>query len=223
MAKKRILTFWVIGIILLMQGGLLLAEGVDPLKSIPQDQRVLEWRKERDEFFKTHERSPLPPREKKNFRGLKYFPFDSKYVYYAEIERYIFHINNPRYYATFLTNKGTNKRYIRYGKVHFKLDGKDCSIEIYKSILSDSLFIPFKDETNGKETYEGGRYIDAEILPGYKMVLDFNMAYHPSCAYNEKFICVLPPKENILAIPIRAGERNLSLIKSKGNFSKART
>lgn len=223
MAKKRILTFWVIGIILLMQGTLLLAEGVDPLKSISQDQRVLEWRKERDEFFKTHERSPLPPREKKNFRGLKYFPFDSKYVYDAVIERYIFHINNPRYYATFLTNKGTNKRYIRYGKVYFRLDDKDYSIEVYKSILSDSLFIPFKDETNGKETYEGGRYIDAEILPGYKMVLDFNMAYHPSCAYNEKFICVLPPKENILAIPIRAGERNLYLIRSKGNFSKART
>jgi uncharacterized protein (DUF1684 family) len=223
MAKKRNVAFLVIGIILLIQGTHLLAEEVDRLKSIPQDQRVTEWRKERDEFFKNHERSPLPPREKKNFRGLTYFPFDPKYVFYAGIERYIFHINNPRYYATFLTNKGTNKRYIRYGKVRFRLDGKDFSIEVYKSILSDSLFIPFKDETNGKESYEGGRYIDAEILPGYKMVLDFNMAYYPSCAYNEKFICVLPPKENILAIPIRAGERNLNLIKSTGNFSKARS
>jgi uncharacterized protein (DUF1684 family) len=223
MMGKRILAFLVIGIILFMQRTLLLAEEADHLKSIPQDQRVTEWRKERDEFFKNHERSPLPPREKKNFRGLKYFPFDPKYVFYAGIERYIFHINNPRYYATFLTNKGTNKRYIRYGKVRFRLDSKDFSIEVYKSILSDSLFIPFKDETNGKETYGGGRYIDAEILPGYKMVLDFNMAYYPSCAYNEKFICVLPPKENVLAIPIRAGERNLSLIKSTDNFSKARS
>jgi uncharacterized protein (DUF1684 family) len=75
--------------------------------------------------------------------------------------------------------------------------------------LSDNLFIPFKDLTNGKETYEGGRYIDAEILPGYKMILDFNMAYHPSCAYNEKFICALPPRENMLDIPIKAGEKNL--------------
>jgi uncharacterized protein (DUF1684 family) len=223
MAKKRKFTFLVIGIILLIQGTPLLAEEVDRLKSIPQDQHVMDWRKERDEFFKTHERSPFTPKEKKNFKGLKYFPFDSKYVCYAEIERYIFHINNPRYYATFLTNKGTNKRYIRYGKVRFRLDGKDFSIEVYKSILSDSLFIPFKDETNGKETYGGGRYIDAEILPGYKMTLDFNMAYYPSCAYNEKFICVLPPKENVLAIPIRAGERNLSLIKSTDNFSKARS
>jgi uncharacterized protein (DUF1684 family) len=217
MAKKRILIFLVIGIILLMEGTLLLAEEADPLKSIPQDQRVTEWRKERDEFFKSHERSPLTPNEKKNFRGLKYFPFDPKYVFYVGIERYIFHINNPRYYATFLTNKGTNKRYIRYGRIYFNLDDKDYSLEVYKSILSDSLFIPFKDKTNGKETYEGGRYIDAEILPGYKMVLDFNMAYHPSCAYNEKFICILPPKENVLAIPIRAGERNLKLVKPTGN------
>jgi uncharacterized protein (DUF1684 family) len=223
MAKKRNFTFLVIGIILLMQGTHLLAEEVNRLKSIPRDQRVMDWRKERDEFFKTHERSPLTPKEKKNFKGLKYFSFDPKYVFYAGIERYIFHINNPKYYATFLTNKGTNKRYIRYGKVRFRLDGKDFSIEVYKSILSDSLFIPFKDETNGKETYEGGRYIDAEILPGYKMVLDFNMAYYPSCAYNEKFICVLPPKENVLAIPIRAGERNLNLNKSTGDFSKARS
>jgi uncharacterized protein (DUF1684 family) len=89
------------------------------------------------------------------------------------------------------------------------LDGKEYAIEVYKSILSDNLFIPFKDKTNGKETYEGGRYLEAEILPGYKMVLDFNMAYYPSCAYNKNFICVLPPKENIIEVGIRAGERNL--------------
>src|SRR4030067_3576546 len=187
MAKKRKFTFLVIGIILLIQGTPLLAEEVDRLKSIPQDQHVMDWRKERDEFFKTHERSPLTPKEKRNFKSLKYFPFDSKYVCYAEIERDIFHINNPRYYATFLTNKGTNKRYIRYGKVRFRLDGKDFTIEVYKSILSDSLFIPFKDETNGKETYEGGRYICAEMLPGFKMVLQLNLSYDASCAYHVNF------------------------------------
>jgi len=173
-----------------------------------QEKTVLEWRKERDEFFKTHERSPLSPTEKRVFKGLRYYPFNSMYVFSGEIQRYNFHINNPDYYATFLTNKGTNKRYIRYGRFHFQINGKEYVIQIYKSILSDLLFIPFKDKTNGKETYEGGRYIDAEILAGYRMVLDFNMAYHPSCAYNDKFVCVLPPKENILDIPIRAGEKN---------------
>ena len=174
----------------------------------PQEQQVIEWRKERDAFFETHQRSPLTPEDKKHFKGLKYYPFDPKYVLSGQIQRYILNINNPEYYATILTNKGTNKRYVRYGKFHFQLDGKDYSLEIYKSILSDRLFVPFKDRTNGKETYEGGRYIDAEILEGYKMVLDFNMAYHPACIYNDKFVCVLPPKENSLNVEIRAGEKN---------------
>ena len=138
---------------------------------------------------------------------MKYYPFNDQYVFSGTIERYILHIDNPQYYATFLTNKGTNKRYLRYGKFHFTLNGKQYTLEIYKSILSDTLFVPFKDRTNGKETYEGGRYLDAEILTDYKMVLDFNMAYDPSCAYNEKFVCVLPPQENMLDVEIRAGER----------------
>ena len=196
------------GILLQIQGLVVAGEAGDPMFIPLQEKQILEWRKERDTFFRTHQRSPLTPTEKRNFKGLKYYPFDPKYVFSGQIERYVFHINNPKYYATFLTNKGTNKRYIRYGKFHFKLDGKDYTLEIYKSILSDYLFIPFKDQTNGKESYEGGRYIDAEILDGYKMVLDFNRAYHPSCAYNNKFTCALPPRENILDIEIRAGEKN---------------
>ena len=209
--KKRVMLLILLGFLLPLKftefsiGG---EEKVSESRSL-QEKRVLEWRRERDAFFKTHQRSPLTPQEKRNFKGLKYFPFDTRYIFSGKIERYVFHINNPKYYATFLTNKGTNKRYLRYGKFHFKLDGKEYTVEIYKSILSDTLFIPFKDKTNGEETYGGGRYIDAEILTNYKMVLDFNMAYHPSCAYNDKFICVLPPKENMLGIKIQAGEKNL--------------
>jgi len=205
--RKREVIFLIFGIFFLVEGGALCRaeEGRGALDN--EKNYVMEWRKDRDQFFKTHQRSPLTPAEKKRFKGLKYYPFDSQYVFSSQIERYNFHINNPKYYATFLTNKGTNKRYIRYGKLQFRLNGKDYTIEAYKSILSDMLFIPFKDMTNGKETYEGGRYIDAEILPGYRMMLDFNMAYHPSCAYNERFICALPPKENMLEIEIKAGEK----------------
>jgi uncharacterized protein (DUF1684 family) len=205
MIKRRLL---LTTIFLLLAAIVLAAEGGDSLDLKIQEQKVIEWRKERDTFFKTHQRSPLSPKEKRNFKGLKYFPFNPQYVFSAQIERFIFHINNPKYYATFLTNKGTNKRYIRYGTVHFKLNGKEYSIEIYKSLLSDNLFIPFKDKTNGKESYDGGRYIEAEILQGYQMELDFNMAYQPSCAYNDNFICVLPPRENTLDVEIRAGEKN---------------
>lgn len=208
MNLKRIVLLFLFGTLFLAQGILSRGEYIEQQIISNQEQRVKQWRRERDQFLKTHERSPLSPLEKKNFNGLKYYPFKPQFIFYGEIERFIFNINNPRYYANFLTNKGTNKRYIRYGKFHFMIDGKKYSIEIYKSILSDNLFIPFQDKTNGRETYEGGRYIDAEILPGYKMILDFNMAYNPSCAYNDKFVCVLPPKENILEIAIRAGEKN---------------
>jgi len=208
--KKRRILFILLNLVIfsLSQGFFTVGEGEDQEFLTLQEKRVLEWRKERDEFFKSHQRSPITAQEKRNFKGLKYYPFNPKYAFSGQIERYILHINNPKYYATFLTNKGTNKRYIRYGKFHFNLDGKEYMFEIYKSILGDTLFIPFKDRTNGKETYEGGRYIDAEILPGYKMILDFNMAYNPSCAYNEKFVCVLPPRENTLYIEIRGGEKS---------------
>jgi uncharacterized protein (DUF1684 family) len=205
--KTRNLFIFMIGIFSLMLGTFLFGEGIDPSTIAFQKKRVMEWRRERDEFFKNHERSPLTPKEKRNFTGLKYYPFDPKYIFSGQIERYIFNINNPKYYATFLTNKGLHKRYIRYGKFKFNLEGKEYIIQIYKSILSDALFIPFNDMTNGKETYEGGRYFDAEILTGYKLLLDFNMAYNPSCVYNSKFTCVLPPKENMLNIYIQAGEK----------------
>jgi uncharacterized protein (DUF1684 family) len=206
-ARKCLVTFAIGALLLSMgaswSGG---ADSQDIIKG--ENERVIKWRKERDLFFKTHQRSPLTPIEKKSFKGLEYFPFTSRYYFEGRIDREVFSINDPKYYATFLTNKGTSKRYIRYGKFHFTLDGKDHMLEVYKSILSDNLFIPFKDLTNGKETYEGGRYIDAEILTGYKMVLDFSMAYYPSCAYNDKFTCALPPKENYIDIEIKAGEKN---------------
>lgn len=173
-----------------------------------REKRVMDSRKERDEFFKTHERSPLTPKQKRVFEGLKYYPFNPRYIFFGQIERYHFYINDPNYYVILSTNKGTQKRYIRYGRFNFRIDDKEYAIEIYKSILSDFLIIPFIDKTNGRETYAGGRYIDAEILVSYKMVLDFNMAYFPPCAYNNKLICIVPPKKNILDISIPAGEKN---------------
>jgi len=205
--RKIVLVSLAIGALLLFQGIPRVRGGVLEEEIKSEGQRVVKWKKERDAFFKNHQRSPLAAKDKKSFNGLKYYSFHDQYVFCGTIERYILHIDNPKYYATFLTNKGTNKRYLRYGKFHFTLNGKQYTLEIYKSILSDTLFVPFKDRTNGKETYEGGRYIDAEILTDYKMILDFNMAYDPSCAYNEKFVCVLPPQENMLDIEIRAGER----------------
>ena len=182
-------------------------EAIQTYKQTTRAQQIEEFRKRRDEFFRNHPRSPLKDKRKDDFHGLDYYPIDLRYFFSGKIRRYRFHISNPKYYAEFLTNKGMYKRYVRYGTFGFELDGETYEIEVYKSILSDNLFVPFKDRTSGKETYELGRYVDAEILPGYYTIVDFNKAYYPSCAYNTKYVCVIPPEKNFLDVEIRAGER----------------
>jgi uncharacterized protein (DUF1684 family) len=170
-------------------------------------QAIQSCRKERDHFFKNEPNSPLEESDKIHFKRLNYFPVDLKYRFEGKIQRYIININDPKYYSTFPTNKGPKKRYVRYGKFRFTFEGKEYTLQLYKSILSDAIFIPFYDKTNGHETYEGGRYLDAEILmPGYQIIVDFNLSYNPSCDYNEKFVCVLALEENRLNTEIRAGE-----------------
>jgi len=171
-------------------------------------QAIKDYRERRDEFFKEHPRSPLDDIQRSNFNRLAYYPIDLEFRFEGKIERYKYHIMNPKYYAQFLTNKGVKKRYIHYGRFQFQLDGKDYVMELYKSPGSDHLFMPFRDKTNGDGTFNGGRYLDAEIImPGYKIVLDFNMAYNPSCVYNEKYICIIPPDENNFDVEIKAGEK----------------
>ena len=171
-------------------------------------QQTREYREGRNRFFKEHPRSPLDEAQRSDFQELSYYPINLQYRFEGKIDRYKYHIMNPQYYAQFLTNKGVKKRYIRYGRVRFQLKGDECVIQLYKSPGSDHLFIPFRDKTNGDETYKGGRYLDAEIImPGYKTVIDFNMAYNPSCVYNEKYICIIPPDENNFDVEIKAGEK----------------
>jgi uncharacterized protein (DUF1684 family) len=167
-------------------------------ESIPAIQR---FREEKDRFFKHAPNSPLQEFDRLHFKGLQYFPINPMYRFQGKIERYVININDPKYYGTFQTNKGPKKRFIRYGRFRLVLGGKHYTLELYKSILGDKIFIPFYDKTNGQETYEGGRYVDAEILmPGYRIIIDFNYAYNPSCAYSNKFVCILPLEENRLNI-----------------------
>lgn len=102
--------------------------------------------------------------------------------------------------------------YEKYGELHFTIDGKICKLNVYRSLdlkktdeYKDYLFLPFSDTTNGNETYLGGRYIDLKITDGNTMVIDFNKAYNPYCAYNSKYSCPAVPQENVLDVAIRAG------------------
>ncbi len=186
------------------------SQGLPEISTQAKISRIKAFRKARNEFLTHHPRSPLREEDRKEFSGLDVYPVNLKYVFVGKIDRYHLNIHNPDYYATFPTNKGTNKRYIRYGKFTFELEGKPYTLQLYKSILSDHLFVPFKDRTNGEETYELGRYIDAEILPGYYTIIDFNMAYNPNCMFNEEAVCPIPPEDNFLPMEVKAGEKKLN-------------
>jgi uncharacterized protein len=115
------------------------------------------------------------------------------------------------------TSSGKQKKFFQYGVVDFKLNGVSQHLFIYQSAeliqqekYKDYLFIPFGDATSGFTSYGGGRYIDlnrADIKDG-KLLLDFNKAYNPYCAYTSGYNCPIPPKENLLKISIKAGEKN---------------
>ncbi|HKP32096.1 MAG TPA: DUF1684 domain-containing protein [Chitinophagaceae bacterium] len=114
------------------------------------------------------------------------------------------------------TSSGTTKIHRKYGLLTFKIDGKEYHLNVYQSqgLLTteeykDYLFIPFTDETSGNESYIGGRYLDCLLsdIQNNKLVLDFNKAYNPYCAYATGYNCPIPPKENDLPVKIMAGEK----------------
>ena len=110
------------------------------------------------------------------------------------------------------TTTGRESTEVVYGIAKFTLNGKDHELEIYQSPelitqaeYEDYLFLPFTDNTNGEETYGGGRYLDLRIPKGNKIILNFNKAYNPYCAYNTNYSCPITPRENYLDIEIKAG------------------
>lgn len=115
------------------------------------------------------------------------------------------------------TSAGTTKTYTKFGEFRFRLDGKKQKLAVYRSmallnhpLYKNYLFIPFKDKTNGMETYGGGRYLDLFMkdVAGDEIVLDFNKAYNPYCAFSDGYSCPIPPQENHLKVSIEAGEKN---------------
>ncbi len=160
-------------------------------------------------LFKSKRKSPLPKAEISKFKGLPFFKIQEKHKIKAKLT-YTF--NSPINYIQ--NTNGQTEAYQQYALASFSLDGKKLSLSIYQSMAlknkrgyENYLFIPFTDESNGKTTYSGGRYLDT-IIPknptGY-IILDFNKAYNPYCAYNKNYICPIPPKNNHLNMEILAG------------------
>ncbi len=103
------------------------------------------------------------------------------------------------------TSTGDVQHYQRYGKIRFPVDSQMVELTLYAN--HNGFFLPFIDSLAGKETYPAGRYLEPELLPGGKLLIDFNNAYNPYCAYNAHWSCPLTPPENRLKVPIRAGEK----------------
>ena len=171
------------------------------------DKSFTPFQKEMNEFFKDASISPLKEKDLKNFKGLDFFAFDSSYVVNAALTR------TPEE-KSFKMKTTTDRlpEYIKYGTVTFDLFGKSYSLNIYKNLeginkegYEDYLFLPFLDDTNGDESYGGGRYIDLDIPKEDNLVIDFNSAYNPYCTYDEKYSCPIVPRDNYLSIKINAG------------------
>jgi uncharacterized protein (DUF1684 family) len=164
-------------------------------------------REEKDRFMLTSKESPFA-KNTEDYNGLSYFPPDPKYRIIADLTP----IENKKS-VTLATNDGKEQHFTEYAYAEFDLDGYHHKLVILE--VSDmgpfrgKLFFAFGDETSADETYGAGRYLDLEKVPGSKTItLDFNKAYNPYCAYSENYSCPLPPAENLLSIPIRAGEKS---------------
>jgi uncharacterized protein (DUF1684 family) len=173
---------------------------------------VKTFREGRDHEFRDKEESPLKEEDFDSFKGLNYFPVDEAFRVTATFKR-----TPEEKYFQMPTSSGKTKKFVKYGTLKFKMNGAERTLSVYqidKEVLdkfpeyADLLFIPFRDVTNKTETYSGGRYIDIKQSKGDTVVLDFNLAYNPSCAYgSDRFNCPIPPRENTLDVAIKAGEK----------------
>ena len=168
------------------------------------ERALTRFRKEKDEFFGASDDSPLPSGRREGFAGLRYFDPDPSFRFEARLQRY----SNPAS-VMMATSKGTRQLFNRVGYFEISLDGRPVRVQAFQSAERDdpNIFVPFRDGTSGKESYGAARYRDLVVEHEYIYALDFNNAYIPYCAYSEDYICPLPPPENWLTAPVRAGEK----------------
>ncbi|MBT8300777.1 MAG: DUF1684 domain-containing protein [Maribacter sp.] len=174
---------------------------------------ILDFQFKLNQEFKNPETSPLPDRYRKEFEGLDFFQPDTNYIVRAKF------VLTPEA-IPFLMPTTTDRKSeeVVYGIAHFQLNGKEHRLEIYQNketVLDeeykDYLFLPFTDQTNGKESYTGGRYIDLSIPKTDTIVIDFNKAYNPYCVYNKKYSCPIVPDVNTLDIRVLAGVKDFKM------------
>ena len=168
------------------------------------------WVAERDDLYAHHPQSALPPERRDGFGGLAYFDHDPAGRVLADVVP----AEHRRYDIGAST--GDTMAFDRVAVARFALGDEPCELELYwLAGYGGGLFVPFADATAGEETYGAGRYLldtvkGADLgTRGDRLVLDFNLAYNPSCSYDPRWSCPLAPPPNRLAIPVRMGERHV--------------
>ncbi len=177
--------------------------------SVDQTTRCQRFRVARDRLFETHPQSPLSSEQQGRFGGLHYFPYDSALRFLLPVNTEVV----PETFELKLEDDGL-VRLRRFGTIYFPVEGQAVSLSLFWILgYGGGVFLPFRDLTNNQETYGGGRYLLDTIKhadlgqEGCRLVIDFNYAYNPSCAYDPRWHCPLAPSENLLPVAIRAGEQ----------------
>ncbi len=177
-----------------------------------QEKRALqgesEFQLEMNATFKDASTSPLTKKGLKSFKGLDFFPINNKYKVKATLKRTP---DAPEF--KFPTTTSRVAVYKKYGEILFTIDNKKLKLDIYKAkeanpLYKNHLFLPFLDTTNGKTSYAGGRFIDVlttDEQPDGSILIDFNKAYNPYCAYSDRYSCPITPRNNFLDLAIEAG------------------
>tara|TARA_R110000787_G_scaffold81036_2_gene175878 strand:+ start:37009 stop:37644 length:636 start_codon:yes stop_codon:yes gene_type:complete len=165
---------------------------------------------ELNEEFLDSETSILDSLDQITFKGLEFYPINTKYHVEAKFVR----TPNEK---PFLMKTSTDRlpEYVKYGEAHFSLDGKELKLSIYQSTNhenneghEDYLFLPYTDLTSGDGSYGGGKYLDLKIPDGNTIIIDFNKTYNPYCAYSHRYSCPVPPEENDILVRIEAGVKD---------------
>lgn len=167
---------------------------------------IQQYRDSIDLVFANPEKSPIPKEDLIHFKGITYFSVDPAYRVKAVFE--------PHPGPVFEMKTSTDRlpKYQRYGVLTFMLQGKSHTLTVYQNLdlmkrpgYEDYLFCPFYDDTCGDESYGSGRYLDFQISDMQDPVIDFNKSYNPYCAYNHRYSCPVPPRENFLDCAVKAG------------------
>jgi uncharacterized protein (DUF1684 family) len=169
-----------------------------------------EYQKNQNDFFKDASRSPLKSKDLKDFKGLDFFSIDSSYIVKAKL----FRTPNTSFFGMKTTTERITKERV-FGILSFIIDNQPFELNVYQGesageedVDANYLFLPFLDESNGLTTYGGGRYIDLYVPVGDTLIIDFNQAYNPFCAYNDKYSCPIVPRENYIPLNVTAGVKS---------------